>query len=399
MRKGKNENQLLRKLCCTAIILAIYVLGRRIPLYGIDVAWYKQAEQGAEHFLGMAVGGDAYKTSVLALGISPYMIASIVMMAITGIRRAATRSKFSLKRMNRAVYAITLIIACCQAVFMASGMQFLSGVQPVLARVIVAAELAGGAMLILGLSELNKEHGIGGQSVLIMVNLLGSIAAMLPGYGLQKLAVPVGCALIAAAATLAMENAELRMPVQRVFIHNVYKDKNYLAIKFNPIGVMPVMFSTAIFVLLQQLLVAARYLLRDVVALGGLVDAMVLTRPAGIAVYIAIIYLFTVAFSLILISPSDIAEQLLKNNDSICNVCSGKPTKAHLTRAIVCVSLLSATVMSVCVGGALLLQLYGNVDAGLVMLPSVAMMLTSILANLYRELKTEFSFGAYRIFL
>lgn len=399
MRKGKDENQLLRKLCCTAIILAIYVLGRKVSLYGIDAAWYKQIEPGAEHFLGMAVGGDTYKISVLALGISPYMIASIVMMAITGIRRAATRSKFSLKRMNRAVYGITFAIACCQAAFMASGLHVLSGVQSALAKAIAAAELVAGAMLILGLSELNKEHGIGGQSVLIVVNLLGSITAMLPGYGLRELAAPIACSLVAAAATLAMENAELRMPVQRVFIHNVYKDKNYLAIKFNPIGVMPVMFSTAIFVLLQQLLVAVRYLLRDVVALDGLVDALVLTRPAGIVVYIGIVYLFIIVFSLILISPADITEQLLKNNDSICNVCSGKPTKIYLTRAIVGVSVLSATVMSVCVGAALLLQLYGTVAVGLVMLPSVVMMLTSILANLYRELRTELSFGAYRIFL
>lgn len=399
MRKGKDENQLFYKLFCTALILVVYVLGRRIHLYGIDVAWYKQIEQGAEQFLGMAVGGDTYKISVLALGISPYMIASIVMMAAAGVRRAATRSKFSMKKMNRVTCGITFVIACCQAMFMAAGMHFLPGVQPFLAKVVVAAELVCGAMLILGLSELNKEHGIGGQSVLIVVNLLESIMAMLPGYELRELMVPAVCSAAAAAATLVMENAELRMPVQRVFIHNIYKDKNYLAIKFNPIGVMPVMFSTAIFVLLQQLLIVVRYLLRDVVALDGLVDALVLTKPAGIAVYIVIVYLFTLVFSLILISPSDITERLLKNNDSICNVCSGKPTKAYLTRAIVRVSLLSATVMSLCMGAALLLQLYGTVAAGLVMLPSVVMMLTSILVNLYRELKTELSFGAYRIFL
>lgn len=400
VKKRKNENQLLRKLLVTAGILLVYLCGRQLPVYSIDKEWYRQTAAGAERFLGMTIGGDVYKMSVLALGISPYMIASILIMVVTSVRRATTRSKFSYAKSETALYILAFFLAVWQAIMTVSEMHFLPSALPLYAvQGIAAAELVAGAMGIVWLTCLNKEYGLGGQSVLIVVNILGSIAAMVSGSTVRTLVLPVLCALAAAAVTLVMENAELRIPVQRVFIRNLYKDENYIAIKYNPIGVMPVMFSTAIFLFLQQVLVAAQYLLRDVLPAGGQTESLKLTEPLGIAVYIAILYLFTVLFSLILIGPGEMSEQLAKSNDSLCNICAGRPTRIYLTRSVLRLSLVSATAMSLCVGASLVLELYGQVDAGMVMLPSMAMMLTGIAVNLWREFRTAVRFESYRVIL
>lgn len=400
MNKRTNQKTLLSRLCVTALILLVYVGGRHLPLFSIDRQWYRQAFAGAESLLGMTIGGDAYKISVLALGISPYMIASILVLMVTSVRRAVARSKFSYKKTEIATGILTFVLAVYQACVLVSEMHFLPSDLPDMAvRSIAAVELVAGAMSILLLSHLNKEHGLGGQSVLILVNILSGLTVMVSGYQARQLLVPVICALAASAVTLVMENAEFRIPVQRVFIRNLYKEENYIAIKYNPIGVMPVMFSTSIFLFLQQLVLAGQYLLRDMLPQSDWTDALALTRPLGIGVYILIVYLFTLVFSMIMIAPGDMSENLAKNNDSLCGICAGRPTRIYLTKVVLIMALFSATLMSFCVGAALLLGLDGQLDAGLLMLPSMAMMLTGIAVNIWREFVTALRFESYRVFL
>ena len=67
----------------------------------------------------------------------------------------------------------------------------------------------------------------------------------------MKTIIPIVISIVIMVVVIIMENAEKRIPVQRVSIHSIYADKNYMAIKLNPIGVMPVMFCSAVFMLLQ----------------------------------------------------------------------------------------------------------------------------------------------------
>ena len=198
---------------------------------------------------------------------------------------------------------------------------------------------------------------------------------------------------------MIMENAEFRVPVQRISIYSIYADKNYIAIKLNPVGVLPAMFATAVFTFLQVVSLAVEYLVRDYVSLSWFVDRLTLSHPFGIGVFIGIIYLLTVILSLIIVSPSEISEQLLKSNDSICNIPSGRNTKRYLMKVVLALSFLSATLMSICIGVPLILRFYLDIDSGLIMLPSIAMMLTGVCVNFYREFETTRLFDSYRVFL
>lgn len=396
-----NRNQLLpQRILYTLGIMFVYMFCRRITLFGADLSYYIHADMDAEQMLAQTIGGDIRKISVFALGISPYMIASIVMMMITAVIRANSKSRISMKNVNKITVALTLGIAVIQACLFISDMHYdVTREDLVKANIASATELVAGSMMIYWLITRNKEHGIGQQTALILINIQESIYVTLTQSSLRSLLLPLSWSLIGAAVMLVMENTELRVPVQRISIHNVYADKNYQAFKLNPIGTMPVMFAMAFFSLVQILLQLLKFLLRDIVNLQGLTDAMALTRPFGIFVFLLIIYVLNLVFSLITINPSEMAENFLKNGDCISSLRSGADTKRYLKKVIINLSLLSSTVMGICVGVPLLMQLGGTMDASLSMLPTSVMLLTGLYVTVYRELETLHSFDSYKTFL
>jgi len=198
---------------------------------------------------------------------------------------------------------------------------------------------------------------------------------------------------------LIMENTEKRIPLQRISIHNIYADKNYLAIKMNPIGVMPAMFSTAFFMLPQLIIAVLLWIFPNNIDLIWWQENMILSEPLGMIVYIVILYCLTIGFSIVFVNPKDVTEQYLKSGDSFENIHAGRDTRRYLAGTIGRISVLSATVMSICLGVPLYLQYRGNIDTSLVMLPSSIMMLTGIWCNLYREAESVKNLEAYKPFI
>ena len=125
----------------------------------------------------------------------------------------------------------------------------------------------------------------------------------------------------------------------------------------------------------------------------------VMTRPLGIGIYIACLFILTIIFSVIFINPGEISEQLLKSGDSIVNIQAGKESRRYLWRNVLSISVFSATVMSVCMGIPMCLQLVGKYENSLIMIPASVMMLTGMWCNLYQEVKGVKSLDAYEPFL
>lgn len=230
-----------------------------------------------------------------------------------------------------------------------------------------------------------------------LVNILERIVAILLNYNLQSLMLPLMISMVMMMLTIVMENAEMRIPVQRVSIHNIYADKNYMSIKLNPVGVMPVMFTSAVFMLPQLLISLLIYLFPQQTELIWWQENLVLTKPFGIGVYIACEYLLTISFSLLTISPKDITEQFLKSGDSIVNLHAGRDTRRYLRRVVLSISFFSATVMGVCVAVPLILQIESNVDSILAMLPISVMMLSSFWCNIFRELISIYKYDSCQL--
>ena len=160
------------------------------------------------------------------------------------------------------------------------------------------------------------------------------MASTLGGHGIRELAFPLVLAAELVFIMLMMEGAEFRIPVQRISIHNIYADKNYMAIKSNPVGVMPVMFSTAFFMLPRLLVDLLCFISPQNGNLAWWRDNLVLTKPLGLMIYLAIIYLLTIGFAMLMINPKDTMEQFLKSGDSIVDLHAGRPTRRYIRKTL-----------------------------------------------------------------
>lgn len=401
MKKEERQKKLLpQKLGYTLGILFVYMLCRRITLYGADLNYYIHRTMDAGGMLEQTIGGDIRSISVFTLGISPFMIASILMMMVSAVMRANSKSKISMKKMNKVTLYGTFVIAVVQAVLFINKMHY--AVDPdkwVLANIASGTELVAGAMLICWLIDQNKEFGIGQQSALILVNIQESVMVTISSHSAAELRLPILWGVFGMLVMLIMENAEYRVPLQRVSIHNIYSDKNYQAFKLNPIGPMPVMFAVAMFSLIRMLLQLLETMLRGIFPLEPVLNAMSFTSPVGVAVLLILVYALNLVFSLITINPSEMAENFLKSGDYISNLRSGAKTRRYLMRVVFLLSFISSTVLSVCIGIPLLLQMRGLVDESVGMLPTTMMLLVGLYVGVYREIDTIRSFDSYKTFL
>ena len=398
---GKNNHPILvQKILFTAIIIVVYLLGRSLPLLGVDISVGRIEDIDVQVLLLQSISGDRYENSILSLGIFPYMIATLVMQILISTLSADTKSRISSITLNRLSLYVMLIVAVIQAFYKVNQLTFRqTDYSPTLVKAVVIVQMIAGAFVILWLADRNGKYGIGGQTTLIYVNILDSLTSALSGNPVQKMIIPIIISIVIMVVVIIMENAEKRLPVQRISIHSIYADKNYMAIKLNPIGVMPVMFSSAMFMLLQMLATFLKMLFPENSVILWIHDNMVLTELFGIFVYIVGLFILTIAMAFVFISPKDLTEQFLKSGDSIINLHAGTDTRRYLRKQVLMMSLISSTVMGVCILIPMLLEYYDLISPSLAVLPSSAMMLTGIFYNLYQEVIVVRNYDEYKPFI
>lgn len=402
MSQSERKDSILKnKLLYTAIIVLAYMFGRCVPLYGINTLAHAEESGDMGNFLIQVISGDVDRRSLFALGISPYMIASILVQMVAAIvKGSGSKSRVSQGKINRMTLALTVIFAFWQAVFRVQDLPFaVDGTAFAVARAVSVLEMITGAVLIVWMADRNRKYGFGGQTILIYINIVDGMMIRLSQYGIKDLMAPLFIAVLVMIIVLVMEGAEKRIPVQRITIHNIYADKNYLAMKLNPVGAMPVMFAAAFLMLPQMLVAGLYYLFPENGAIGWWRENLVLTKPLGIGAYLLILYMLTIGFAMIMLHPGDAAEQLQRGGDSIPNIHAGKDTKRYLSGQLCRISLFSATVMGACLGIPMCLQLNGIMDSALAMFPASVMMLTSMWYNLYQEFLAIRGLDAYKPFI
>ena len=398
--RKNNHPILVQKILFTAIIIVVYLLGRSLPLFGVDISVGRIEDIDVQVLLLQSISGDRYENSILSLGIFPYMIATLVMQILISTLSADTKSRISSITLNRLSLNVMLIVAVIQAFYKVNQLTFRqTDYSPTLVKTVVIVQMIAGAFVILWLADRNGKYGIGGQTTLIYVNILDSLTSALSGNPVQKMIIPIIISVVIMVVVIIMENAEKRLPVQRISIHSIYADKNYMAIKLNPIGVMPVMFSSAMFMLLQMLAAFLKMLFPENSVILWINDNMVLTELFGIFVYIVGIFILTIAMAFVFISPKDLTEQFLKSGDSIINLHAGTDTRRYLRKQVLMMSLISSTVMGVCILIPMLLEYYDLISPSLAVLPSSAMMLTGIFYNLYQEVIVVRNYDEYKPFI
>lgn len=402
MHKGNGIQHeiFIKKAIFTGIIILVYLIGRSLPLFGMDVSVEKIEDIDVQLLLMQSINGDRYQNSIFTLGVFPYMIASLVMQIVVASLSADKKSRVSQVSLNRISLYVMLIVAVIQAIYKMRNLTFIyTDNYLIIAKIVVVIQMVAGAFVILWMSDRNSKYGIGGQTTLIYINILDSLTSAIQGNPFIKTILPIAISIVIMIVVITMENAEKRIPVQRVSIHSIYADKNYLAIKLNPIGVMPVMFSSAVFMLLQIFISFLKALLPENGVMTWINDNMVLSSIFGIVVYIGVLYFLTISMALVFISPKDLTEQFLKSGDSIVNLHAGRDTRRYLRKQVLIISIISSTIMGICILIPMLLEHFDLISGTLAILPSSFMLLSGIFYNLYQEVITIRNYDEYKPFI
>ena len=399
MKKSKTH-ELGSRLLFTIMILTVYMVGRSLLLYHIDPAAYELAELDTQNIMISMISGDRYQYTLFALGIMPYITATLLIWIFMAVKGAEFRARFSPQKTERYTLIFMIFIAASFAISRADELVFKeSALDPQVLRAIAVLEMTIGAIIIYRMAFLNKERGIGGQTPLILVNVLDNLFSTIRRFPWEEISKLLVLCLVMAGVILIMENVMIRIPVQRVSIHNVYAEKSYIAFKLDPIGVMPVMFAVSFFMIPQLIVRFLLILNEDNVTLKLINERMNLTNLSGAAIYLGIIFALNIIFSFIMLSPGEMAEQLQKGGDSIVGVYAGKRTKRYLRRKLLILSVFSGFVLCFLMGIPLNMSLRGEIPSDLALMPATAMILIGIICPLYQEVKAYGKFDSYSFFI
>ncbi len=379
-------NQALKKkLIFTLSIFALSRLLAHIPVPVVDVERLRLifASNQFLSFLNLFAGGTLARFSIVAVGINPYITASIVMqllgMVIPKIKEMQKEGEAGQAKLNQYMRIISVPVAAIQAVAtlaLLNSQGLLVNTQPSFMAIVILT-LIGGSMLIMWLGELISEYGIGnGISMILLVGIVSQIPAsigqsFLAGDSGQLTVILVILALTLAVIALVVFFNEAVRKVNIQYAKRIQGGRqvggqsSHLPIKVNVAGVMPIIFAVSLMMLPpflgRVLTLSGREFL---INLGERLN--VVFSPTSIwylVTYFVLVFVFSYFSAIIFFNAEDISEELKKSGAFIPGIRPGGPTRKYL----------EFVVTRVTFAGALFL-------ASIAVLPTIAQMLTNIQA-------------------
>ncbi len=349
-----NIQDLRDRILVTLGILAIYRFGSFVVIPGVDPsqlsALQDQTSDGLLGLLNMFTGGAFSQASVFALGIMPYISASIVVqllgMAIPYFQKLQKEGESGRRKINNITRYLTILITGGQAPGYIANLKvtlpetafLLSPGTFWMSSIII---LVTGTMFVMWLGEKITDRGIGnGISLLIMIGIIASLPQSLmqefvsalgsAGGGLVMFVVEMLALLIVILISILLVQGTRRIPVQyakRVVGNKQYGGvRQFIPLKVNAAGVMPIIFAQAIMFVPITLVGFS-----DNEGLQGL--ARVLTDFGGFwynTLFFVMIVLFTYFYTAMTVNPNQMADDMKKNGGFIPGIKPGKATAEYL---------------------------------------------------------------------
>ncbi|AJY75290.1 preprotein translocase subunit SecY [Paenibacillus beijingensis] len=366
---------LRKRILFTLFILLVYRIGSFIPVPNINKDVFTSVNQtGADLFglLNTFSGGALFQFSIFAIGIMPYITASIIvqllsMDVIPKFAEWAKEGENGKKKLAQITRYGTIILGLVQGFATAIGFnrqyQFQMVIEPTFwTYLMIAIVLTAGTAFLMWLGEQITERGIGnGISVIIFA---GIIAAM-PGHirsiyttyfvdqtdqvflNILKVVAIVIVVIAIIIGVIFVQQGIRKIPVQyakRVVGRKMYGGQStHIPLKINGAGVIPVIFAVS---LLMFPITIAQFWSNHAWA-QWITDHLYYDKPLGMVLYILLIIGFTFFYTFVQINPVQMADQMKKNGGYIPGIRPGKPTSAYITKVMTRITLFGAVFLAV----------------------------------------------------
>lgn len=369
LRNAWHIKDIRRKLLFTLAMILVYRLGSFIPVPGIDRAEIARILGGGGGGGGglfglfdVFAGGALSNFSVFAMGIMPYINASIIMqllqVVIPKFEEWAKEGPEGRKKLMQISRYGTVVLALIQSI----GMSFaFSGAISVsratdpaafyLALVVIVLSLTAGTAFLMWLGEQITDKGIGNG---ISIIIFASIVSRLPLVTVQTFALLqagevnifqvlllLALALVVVAGMIYVSEGERRVPVQyakRVVGRRMYGGaSSHIPLKVNQAGVIPVIFATSLTMLPETI---GNFWQNNI--LQKIAAFFTLNTVSGTLIATALIIFFAFFYTAITVNPTDLADNMRKNGGFIPGIRPGRPTAGYIQRIINRITLVGA---------------------------------------------------------
>ncbi|MDO5747765.1 MAG: preprotein translocase subunit SecY [Actinomycetaceae bacterium] len=352
---------LRKKLLFTFFIMALYRLGSKIPTPGVSFKNVQSClaaqddQTGILDLVNLFSGGALLHLSVFALGIMPYITASIIIQLLRvviprfeDLHREGQTGQAKMTQYTRYLTIALGVLQSATFITLARTNQLITcpndtPIVPqgdsVIVFLIMVLTMTAGTALIMWLGELITEHGIGnGMSLLIFTGIVANLPAHLMSIsndGIQKVVAVVAVIVAITLAIVFVEQAQRRIPVQyakRMVGRRMFGGSTtYIPLKINMSGVIPVIFASSILALPQM-----------ISQFGNPTDGWVewisrhftQTDWVYLLSYALLVLFFAFFYTSITFNPDEVADNMKKYGGFIPGIRAGRPTANHLRYVI-----------------------------------------------------------------
>lgn len=356
--------ELRNRILFTLGVLVVFRVAAHLPIPGVNIANLRNYFAGNQllGLLDLFSGGTLFNFSIIALGLNPYINASIIVQiltfAIPKLEELSKEGEYGRRILNQYTRYLTVPLAAIQAFGMVTLLQNQAGILGKLGPVELVSiilTITAGTIFIMWLGEQITERGIGnGISVLIFVGIVGRIpvlfgqtASVFDPTQLGSILMFALISLLIIAGVVFVNEAQRRIPVQyarRVQGNKAYgSTSTYLPLRLNQAGVIPIIFAVSI-ILLPSII--ANFLIANPNPMVAETARNVVTFFNNNTYYSALYFILVVAFTYfytsVTFNPQKIAEELRKYGGFIPGIRPGRPTASYLNFILNRITLIGA---------------------------------------------------------
>ena len=417
---------LRQKILYVLFIVVLYRIGTAIPVPFVNpdmLANFRNATEGSIFQYLSILSGNAFSQATLfALGISPYITASIVIqlltIAIPALEKISQEGEEGKKKLNQITRIVTIVLGVITSI----GYFKLLDTNNVLnipegytwfAAIVIVACYCSGSALVMWLAEKINENGIGnGISIILFTNIISGLPAMVTNLWSNYLAsgkvsgvlIGIGVIIVSIAAIffiVFITDSERRLPIQyakKVVGRKMYGGQNStLPLKLNMTGVMPIIFANSIVTLPSTINMFVPSKMKTLKSILGVfsVDSWLYAVLTFVLIIAFAYFYVTISFN-----PIEVANNLKKNGGFIPGIRPGKPTSDYITKVLSRITLIGALFLDIIA----VLPLVANIISGaklsaLAFTGSSVIIIVGVVLETAREIESQMTMRHYKGFL
>lgn len=360
MKNAFTVKEIRNKILFTLGVLIVFRLGTYITVPGINAkALQSVVSSGLISILNTFSGGGLTNYSILAMGVSPYITAQIViqllqMDIVPKYVEWSKQGEVGRRKLNQHTRILTIVLAFIQSIGVTAGFNFLSSLNlvenpSIQTYVSIGLILTGGTMFTAWLGDMITDRGIGnGVSIIIMAGILARVPTGIQqiyqeqfGSASDLIQPLLYCGLLLVVILIIVtfvtfvEQAAYKIPIQYTRRMAGASDSSYLPLKINVAGVIPVIFASSFIATPQAILMVFTQNHSEDTWYKIMTNLFSMQTTAGMILYTVLIVGFTFFYAFVQVNPEKLAENLQKQGSYIPSVWPGRETQNYVSSLLI----------------------------------------------------------------